>query len=274
MKSRIKFDDIVTTSKYGEFSFKNFTRNLNLIPDEYFKDDYYNKILVDDDLTFELCSLGIYGVTDYWDILMIYNKINDPLVLPKSTYVVSDLVDVKFNKWLERYLRKGKDIDVPDIMIKDNIWYMFVADEYSTRIENKELITKQSEYNKQIDEKTLKLTLLESEYESIKDDGSEYGVFRRKNLRQEIYDIREEIFKIQEIILDLVEDGIEPKGTWVPIKQKDAEKLINKNTSTMVKNVYDKMMNDELIKNEQYRYIKYPKREYLAKILDFINKGL
>lgn len=273
MKSRIKFNDIIVSSRYGEFQFKNFTRNLNLIPDEYFSIDRYNTIIVDDDLTFELCSQAIYGTVEYWDIIMLYNKIFDPICLPKSDYVVSDIVNIRFNKWLERYLQKGQDIEVPDIMVKDGLWYMFVPDDHSTRIENQELLTKHAEYTKQIEEKSVKLSLLETDYESIKDDGSEYGGFKRKTLRQEIYDIREEIFKLQEIILDITVDGIEPSGTWNPIRQKDVEKIISRGTSTLVKRVYDKMMKDEIAKNEKYRIIKYPKKEYLSKILDYINKG-
>jgi hypothetical protein len=32
------------------------------------------------------------------------------------------------------------------------------------------------------------------------------------------------------------------------------------------------MLNDALKENEKYRYLKFPKIEYIARILDYINK--
>jgi hypothetical protein len=272
MQQRILYNNTVITHQKKEYSFTNFTRNINLIPDEFFAQDMYNTVLVEDDLTFNLCSLSLYGKEEFWDMLMLYNNITNPLVLPKSSHTINDMVDVKLNNWIERYFLKGKDLDIPDISIKDNVWYIFQIDTNSTQDSNTKLLELVAKIQKEIDSLVISLSNLEAKYELIKDDSSDFGGYNRKHLRTDISETRDKIFKFQQDIMDIEEEGIDVKGTWVPIRQKDLDKLIDTNASKMIKQVYNKMLKDAIENNEKYRYIKYPKPEYLARILDYINK--
>jgi uncharacterized protein YoxC len=274
MKTRIKYNNTVVEHQKKQYQFTNFTRDLKLIPDEFFGTDMYNNVFVEDDLTFELCSEGIYKKTDYWDLLMLYNNITNPLVLPKSAYIIDEIVDTRLNNWLSRYLLKGNDLDIPDITIKDNVWYIFVPDQSATDDTNADLIQKVASINMNIDNLAKELSNMETEYETIKDDSSDYGGYKRKLLRTDINSTRDKIFKFQQDIMDIEEEGIDIKGKWNPIRQKDLDKILSKNASIMVQQVYTKLMNDALKENEKYRYLKFPKIEYIARMLDYINKGI
>jgi hypothetical protein len=273
MKSRIQYNNSIVNHQKKQYQFTNFTRDLHRIPDEFYATNMYNNVLVEDDLTFELCSEGIYKKSDYWDLLMLYNNITNPLALPKSAYTIEAIVDSRLNSWLSRYILKGNDLDIPDITIKDNVWYIFVPDQNATDSANADLIQKVSSINASIGNLTKDLSRMETEYESIKNDSSDFGGYKRKILRTDINDTRDKIFKFQQDIMDIEDEGINIKGTWNPIRQKDLDKLLSKSASTMVKQVYIKLMNDALKENEKHRYLKFPKIEYIARMLDYINKG-
>ena len=273
MKTRIKYNNTIVEHQKKQYQFTNFTRDLKKIPDEFFGKDMYNSVLVEDDLTFELCSESIYKKTDYWDLLMLYNNITNPLALPKSAYIIEEIVDTRLNNWLSRYRLKGNDLDIPDITIKDNVWYIFVPDQSETNDANADLIQKVASINTSISNLTHELSRMESEYETIKDDSSDYGGYKRKLLRTDINSNRDKIFKFQQDIMDIEEEGINIKGAWNPIRQKDLDKLLSKSASIMVKQVYTRFMSDALKENEKHRYLKFPKIEYIARILDYINKG-
>jgi hypothetical protein len=272
MKTRIEYGNTVITHQKREYQFTNFTRDLKKIPDEFYEKNMYNNVLVEDDLTFELCSEGIYKKTDYWDLLMLYNNISNPLALPKSSYIIEDIVSSRLDAWLSRYFLKGNDLNIPDITIKDNVWYIFTPDQNATEDANADLLAKIDSLNIEIEGLSRELSRMESEYETIKDDASDFGGYKRKILRTDINDTRDKIFKFQQDIMDIEKDGINIKGTWVPIRQKDLDKIISRNASILIKQVYTKMLNDALKENEKYRYLKFPKIEYIARMLDYINK--
>lgn len=268
----IKFNTVIQSHDKQDFLFNDFTRPLNIIPDEFYKEGYFDTIYVDDNLTFDLCSLALYQTTEYAELLMIYNNIIDPLILPKDQLLLNKLAEVELNKWLERYSLKGKDYNIPDLRYSAGVWYRFIKNEDAIKLANEITISKIENYNAQIIDLSLKLSKLEEEYESMKDD-STYTLYNRKKLRNEIEDIRNIIFKLQQDIIDVENEKIDEPGTWEPIRKKDLDKLINANQSKFIEKIYNRIYNNLLIKNETYRYIKYPLPQYISKILDYINEG-
>lgn len=70
---------------------------LHNIPDKYFTNDYKLSYTCPNDYLIEHISYTLYGTTDYWDFLMVYNGINSISQLPVSEDIVIDRAERKFN---------------------------------------------------------------------------------------------------------------------------------------------------------------------------------
>lgn len=97
-------DEIVNYDGSGDsFIFRSFTDRHYEFPSEYYKEKYYDNILVEDDERIELLAYKYYGQTKFWDLIMIYNKMDSPMLLPKNYDFVYDRGEIRYNEWFNYY---------------------------------------------------------------------------------------------------------------------------------------------------------------------------
>jgi len=106
--------------EFNNVKVKN-TTTLNLLPDipsKYFSNDYIKNIKVQDDILLEALSFSLYENTDYWDILMILNDMNNMNELPVNYDIVLNRADIKLQKWKDKGKLLGKGINIDSIKEK------------------------------------------------------------------------------------------------------------------------------------------------------------
>jgi len=98
----LKFDSI----EFLGTNVRNIT-DLNILPDipeKYFGENYKRLYKVENDRLIESISFELYENTDYWDILLVLNKITNISQLP----VNYDTVLIRARKELSKWMKAGK----------------------------------------------------------------------------------------------------------------------------------------------------------------------
>ena len=122
----LNFNEVQVDGPNSELFYLNDFTNLYFsIPEKYTKNEmYYTNYLVADNETIENIAYKEYGTVRRWDILLITNKIDSPLSLPKDYNTVLEKADILYNRW-EKLHGFGK----PD-------WFKLLKQKYFTQLAN------------------------------------------------------------------------------------------------------------------------------------------
>ena len=97
-------DELINYDGSGDyFIVRDFTQEHYTVPDIYYSDKYYDNIFIEDDERLDLLAYKYYGQTKFWDLIMVYNKMASPLLLPKNYNFVVDRGDIRYNEWFQTY---------------------------------------------------------------------------------------------------------------------------------------------------------------------------
>jgi response regulator RpfG family c-di-GMP phosphodiesterase len=96
---------------------QNFSRmNFVNIPSKWKDFKYYDEYRVEDGEKIELISLKLYEDTSYWDLIMIYNGVEDFFGFPVNYDVILERTNEVYNRWYEKF---GNQADAMGINLDD-----------------------------------------------------------------------------------------------------------------------------------------------------------
>ena len=275
MENQIVYKQISVSTPYGNTSLTDYTRHIPYIPAEFYANEKFVVLKVDDDMAIDLVSYAYYRDESYWDVLMAYNKMYSPLEMPKNYRLLEEITDRETTDWLDRNLYKSKNQEsIPDIKLKNGVWYLYEKNKAKATAQaasNAEIIDK---LNYLVEEEAKHLGKLEEEYEDIKSLTDGYGSYRRKILRSKIDESRKKIFNWQDDILVLQNTGDDVKGIWVPTTRENIESFLGRNLLNEFYKIREGILNKLDKENEKYRYMKFPTVEVMNDIIEHLNSNI
>ena len=82
---------------------RDFTDSYYKIPDIYYTEKYYDNVLVEDDERLDMLAFKYYGEVDKWDLIMVYNDMESPFLLPKNYDFVIERGTLRYDEWFRTY---------------------------------------------------------------------------------------------------------------------------------------------------------------------------
>lgn len=95
-------------------------------PKEYYTEKYYDNVMVEDDERLDLLAYKYYGEIDKWDLIMVFNDMESPFLLPKNYDFVIERGVLRYEEWFRTY-GEGKPY-----------WFLEAKQKYFQQVSSKE----------------------------------------------------------------------------------------------------------------------------------------
>ena len=82
---------------------KDLTTQYYKVPEIYYTEKYYDNVLVEDDERLDLLAYKYYGEINKWDLIMVYNDMESPFLLPKNYDFVIERGELRYDEWYRTY---------------------------------------------------------------------------------------------------------------------------------------------------------------------------
>lgn len=82
---------------------KDITESYYKVPEKYYNEKYYDNVLVEDDERLDLLAYKYYGEVNKWDLIMVYNDMESPFLLPKNYDFVIERGSLRYDEWYRTY---------------------------------------------------------------------------------------------------------------------------------------------------------------------------
>jgi len=90
------------------------------IPEKYLKTENLRTLHLDSDRLLEAISFELYKSTDYWDIILVVNKMSSMNQLPVSYDMVLHRSEMLLQSWKDKMAKVSKELTDEDIKNKYN----------------------------------------------------------------------------------------------------------------------------------------------------------